>query len=288
MSAILLTFASSILSEVESLIPANMFFKRKVIYLLTLVAIMCSCVSRKQLAYFQPITAESAAEINKYTHPQPEPRVKINDALIIMVTALDLEAVLPYNLPTAPHTNPVSAEVPTMSSYQYYTVDGQGDINFPILGKLHVAGLAQSEVVNLIQERLKGQLVDPIVTVRFLNAQVTVLGEVKNPGSYSLNNGRMTLLEALGAAGDLTEYGKRDNVLIARDNNGKMEFARLDLTTDEVFKSPYFYLQQNDVVVVEPNSARSTNNQSISLWLSMIGTVSSAATVIVSVLSATK
>jgi polysaccharide export outer membrane protein len=98
----------------------------------------------------------------------------------------------------------------------------------------------------------------------------------------------MTLLEALGAAGDMTEYGKRTNVLIARENDGKLEFARLNLNTDEVFKSPYFYLQQNDVVVVEPNQARSTSNQTIGLWLSMIGTVSSAATVIVSVMSAAR
>ena len=98
----------------------------------------------------------------------------------------------------------------------------------------------------------------------------------------------MTLLEALGAAGDLTQYGRRDNILITRENNGKLEFARIDLTSDEVFTSPYYYLQQNDVIVVEPNQARSTSNQTIGLWLSMVGTVSSAATVIVSVMSASK
>lgn len=264
-----------------------MFLEKKIIYLSVMLVLMCSCVSRKQLAYFQPITAESAEEINKYLQPQPEPCVKVNDALIIMVTALDLEAVLPFNLPSAPHTTPTSAEEPTVSSYQYYTVDSQGNIDFPVLGELHVAGLTQTEVINMIQEKLKGHVVDPVVTVRFLNAKVTVLGEVKAPGSYPLNNGRMTILEALGAAGDLTEYGKRDNLLIVRDNAGKLEFARLNLNTDEVFTSPYFYLQQNDVVVVEPNQARTTSNQSIGLWLSMVGTVSSAATVIVSVISAT-
>jgi polysaccharide export outer membrane protein len=96
----------------------------------------------------------------------------------------------------------------------------------------------------------------------------------------------MAILEALGAAGDLTPYGRRDNILITRENNGQLEFARLDLTSDEIFTSPYFYLQQNDVIVVEPNQARSTSNQTIGLWLSMIGTVSSAATVVVSVMSA--
>lgn len=283
MSIIFSTFAGSILTFAISKMRTML---KRTIYLFAVVALMCSCVSRKQLAYFQPITAESAEEINKYAQPQPEPCVKVNDALVIMVTALDLEAVLPYNLPSAPHNSPTSTTEPTVSSYQYYTVDHNGDIDFPTLGKLHVAGLTQSEVINLIQDRLKGQIVNPVVTMRFLNAKITVLGEVRNPGTYALNNGRMTILEALGAAGDLTQYGKRDNILVARENNGKLEFARLDLRSDEVFTSPYFYLQQNDVIVVEPNQARSTSNQTISLWLSMIGTLSSAATVVVSVLSA--
>ena len=153
------------------------------------------------------------------------------------------------------------------------------------MGKLYVVGLRQSEVIGLIEDKLQGQVVDPIVTMRFLNARVTVLGEVKRPGTYPLNNGRMTLLEALGLSGDLTQYANRSNVLITRENNGKVEFARLDLRSDDIFTSPYFYLQQNDVVYVEPNQARTTSNQSIGLWLSMVGTVASAATVVVSVLS---
>ena len=218
----------------------------------------------------------------------PEPTVKINDALIITVTALDPEAVLPYNLPSVSYATPTSSTEPTAASYQYYTVDAQGCIDFPVLGKLHVEGLTQSEVINLVQQKLQGQIVNPIVTMRFLDAKVTVLGEVKSPGNYSLNNGRMTLLEALGAAGDVTQYGRRDNVLIIRDVRGQLEFARLDLSTNDLFTSPYFYLQQNDVVVVEPNQARTTSNQSIGLWLSMVGTVASAATVVVSVLSISK
>lgn len=262
-----------------------MFLNKKFICLLTFIALMCSCVSRKQLAYFQTITPESATEINKNIVPQTEPCVKVGDALVITVTALDMEAVLPYNLPSISHNSPSSEVEPTAHSYQYYTVDYQGNIEFPILGKLHVGGLTFSEIINMIQGRLQGQIVDPIVTVRFLNAEVTVLGEVKNPGSFALNNGKMTILEALGAAGDLTPYGRRDNVLIIRDVNGKLEFARINLNNEEVFTSPYFQLQQKDVVVIEPNQARSTSNQTISLWLSMVGTVSSAATVIVSVLS---
>ena len=262
-------------------------YRERVVLVLLMVVLMCSCVSRKQLAYFQPITAESAEEINKNMKSQPEPRVKINDALIITVSALDPEAVLPYNLPNVSYATPTSENIPMQQTYQYYTVDAVGDINFPVLGKLHVVGMTQSEVIEMIQERLSNQVVDPIVTMRFLNAKVTVLGEVKNSGTYPLNNGGMTLLEALSAAGDLTQYGNRMNVLVTRENNGKLEFARLNLCSDEIFTSPYFYLQQNDVVYVEPNQARTTSNQSISLWLSMVGTVSSAVTVVVSVMSAT-
>ena len=259
--------------------------KRKCLFVLLITALMSSCISNKQLIVFKTVTAETAEEINKTMKPQPEPRVKINDALIITVSALDPEAVIPYNLPTVSYESPTSSTVPTTSSFQYYTVDEQGYIDFPILGKLYVVGLRQSEVISLIEGKLQGQVVNPIVTMRFLNARVTVLGEVNSPGTYTLNNGRMTLLEALGVAGDLTQYANRSNVLITRENNGKVEFARLDLRSEEVFTSPYFYLQQNDVVYVEPNQARSTSNQSIGLWLSMVGTVASAATVVVSVLS---
>ena len=264
----------------------TMSIKTKIALSIVVLALMTSCVSRKQLAYFHPITAKSAVEINKQRPAQPELTVKANDALIISVTALDPEAALPYNLASAPYATPNSEHVPTASSYQYYTVDTEGYITFPVLGKLHVVGKTQSEVIEMIQDMLKEQIVNPLVTMRFLNAKITVLGEVDLPGSYPLNNGRMTILEALGAAGDLTPYGRRDNILITRENNGQLEFARLDLTSDEIFTSPYFYLQQNDVIVVEPNQARSTSNQTIGLWLSMIGTVSSAATVVVSVMSA--
>lgn len=262
-------------------------FQKKCILVLLVVALMCSCVSRKQLAYLRDVTPESVEDINKKMQSQPEPRVKITDALVITVSALDPEAVLPYNLPNVAYATPTSENIPTTPSFQYYTVDANGDIDFPVLGKLHVVGMTQSEVIDMIKGRLQGQLNNPIVTMRFLNAKVTVLGEVKNPGSYQLNNGGMTLLEALGAAGDLTQYGRRDNILITRENNGKIEFARLNLQSEDIFTSPYFYLQQNDVVYIEPNQARTTSNQSLGLWLSLVGTLSSATTVVVSVLSAT-
>jgi polysaccharide export outer membrane protein len=273
--------------NIKSLNIELKMLKKSLMLLLLLVALLSSCVSRKELAYFRPITAESAEEINKQFEAQPEPRVKVNDALVITVSALDPEAVVPYNLPYVAYSTPTSSMIPTTPSFQYYTVDGNGDINFPVLGKIRVVDMTQSEVIKMLEDKLRAQIVDPIVTMRFLNARVTVLGEVRNPGTYYLNNGRISILEALGMAGDMTQYARRDNVLITRENHGKLEFARLDLRGDDIFNSPYFYLQQNDVVVVEPNQARTTSNQSISLWLSMVGTLSSASTVVVSVLSAT-
>ena len=240
-------------------------FEKNFFLVLLIAVLACSCVSRKQLTYFQPITSESAKEISENLSPQPEPRAKINDALTITISALDPEAVSPYNM-------------------SGYVIDKHGNIEFPILGKLHVLGMTEAEIISLIQRRLEGQVVNPMVTVRFVGTRFTILGEVRAPGSYPLHNGRITILEALGAAGDLTQYANRANVLITRENNGKVEFARLDLRSDEIFTSPYFYLQQNDVIYVEPNQARSTSNQSVGLWLSLAGTLSSAATVIVTVL----
>lgn len=260
-------------------------FRKNLLLVLLMVALMCSCVSHKQLVCFRDVTAENAKEINQNKQSQSEPRIQVADALVITVSALDPEAVLPYNLPNVTYTTPTGSS--TTNSLQYYTVDMNGDIDFPILGKLHVVGKTQSEVIEMIKGKLVGQLNNPVITIRFLNAKVTILGEVRQPGSYPLDLGGMTILEALGAAGDLTQYGRRDNILVTRENHGKLEFARLDLRSKDIFTSPYFYLQQNDVIYVEPNSGRTTANQSAGLWVSVIGTLSSAATVIISVLSAT-
>ena len=114
------------------------------------------------------------------------------------------------------------------------------------------------------------------------------MGEVNKPGQYTMPNGRMTLLDALGAAGDLSPYGQRDNVLITRETNGKLEFHRLNLNSDELFTSPYYYLQQNDVIYVSPNKVRAINSTNINLWLSVVSTVASATTVVVTVVNAAK
>ena len=123
----------------------------------------------------------------------------------------------------------------------------------------------------------------PIVNIRFINSTVTILGEVNRPGQYALTNERSTLLDALGLAGDLTAYGKRENVLIRRENSGKVEFSRLNLNDGSLFNSPYYYVQQNDVIYVEPNSVKSVSSQNIPLYLSSVSTLATLITLVYSI-----
>lgn len=240
------------------------------------------------MTYFREVDNSTADSVNKVFESQIDPVIKAGDALTITVSALDLEAVAPYNLPTVVFSTPGTDQLATTQSLQYYIVDAEGKIEFPVLGTLKVLGLKTTEVANLIEEKLGTQVKEPMVLVRLINAKVTVMGEVNKPGQYTMPNGRMTLLDALGAAGDLSIYGQRDNVLITRETNGKLEFHRLNLNSDELFTSPYYYLQQNDVIYVSPNKVRAINSTNISLWLSMVSTLASTATVIVTVVNATK
>jgi polysaccharide export outer membrane protein len=147
-------------------------------------------------------------------------------------------------------TGTLVAPSPTTPGYQ---VDEKGDIEFQGLGHLHIEGLTKAQLRALLDSKLQEFLKNPYYSIRFLNYRFTVLGEVNHPGVYGIPGEHVSILEALGLAGDLTFYGRRDNVLFIRQNNGKREFARLDLTKPEILASPYFNLQQNDVVIVEAN-----------------------------------
>ena len=155
-------------------------------------------------------------------------------------------------------------------------MDDEGNIDFPVLGKLHVAGLRRNEVENYVKKELEQQVLNPMVHVNLVNAKISVMGEVTKPGQIPLTSGRMTVLEALAAAGDLTPYGKRDNVLLTREVDGKIEIARLNLRDAALYTSPYYYVQQNDVIYVEMNNKEKRNatvmgNSTVqpSFWISM-------------------
>ena len=257
--------------------------------ILGLVSLLsASCVTQKKMTYLRDASPEIADSINAKFEAQSETVIRSGDALTIVVSALDKEAVAPFNLYSYNQASPGSAQIQTTSTLQYYIVDEDGNVEMPILGKIPVAGLKRVEVEQAIREKLERQVMNPMVKVNLIGAKVSVLGEVKQPGYVSLGRGRLTILEALAAVGDLTPYGRRENVLITREVDGKLEMARLDLGDVNLYTSPYYYLQQNDVVYVSPNKVRVVNSANTGLWLSMVSTVASAATVIVTVVSVTQ
>lgn len=253
-----------------------------------LVMIASSCVTQKKMTYLQDASTSQAETINAQFESKSEIIIRNGDAMTIFVTALDKEAVAPYNLPAVVFTAPGTTQVQTTPMLQYYRVDNEGNVEMPVLGKIHVAGMKRTEVEEHIKGLLEKQVLNPTVQVNLIGARVSVLGEVNRPGYVSISRDRMTILEALAAAGDMTVYGQRHNVLVTREVEGKIEMGRIDLRSTDLYASPYYYLQQNDVIYVSPNKVRVVNSANAGLWLSSISTIASAATVIVTVVNATK
>lgn len=253
--------------------------------LLAILILGTGCSSSKTtLPYFMDLeTAGVLQELPYISVIQPD------DDLSIIVTSSDPAATAMYNLP---EVNPASqallqqASSPRMLTY---LVDTQGDIVMPVLGRIHVAGMTVEQLQQELTRRISQSVSDPQVTVRLVNFTVVVAGEVKTPQTVQVNRNRMTVLEALSAAGDMTEYGERSNVLVIREEDGKREFARLNLNEAEVLNSPYYYLQPNDYIYVSPNRVRQENskyNQNNGFKLSVISTSVSAASVIASLVIA--
>ena len=257
------------------------------LFVIAVSLLMSSCIAQRKMTYFHDIDSAAADTINQKYSPAMEPLIKVGDKLLITVNAVDPEAVLPFNLLAMSTVQPSSDEATVTAKYHYYTVDTSGDIQFPLLGKIHLAGLTRAEAVRLLEEKISASVNNPQVTINYLNYSVTVMGEVNAPGRYEVSAERTSVLDALALAGDLTVYGKRQGVLLTRENNGKLEFVRLDLNSPDIFASPYFYLQQNDVLYVEPNNVRAVSSQNVPLYLSVVTTLASMATVIVSVVNTT-
>lgn len=227
------------------------------ILFITLVFIgFSSCVSHKELISFNEINLpeDSSEQIlnNMNIRIQPE------DLLRITVHSLDPLAVAPFNLEDQTSNQQISSNQGTqqLELFSGYVVDQDGFIDFPVLGQIAVKGLTLEEVKRDILVLLQNYLRDPVVNIRYLNFKITMLGEVNLPGTIHLTNKRVTLLEALGMAEGLTHYANRTNVLIIREKDDVRTYQRLNLQGNEIFTSPYFYLQQNDVIYVEPLKAR--------------------------------
>ena len=259
---------------------------KKFYYMIIAVsALLVSCSTPKDIAYFQ-----DSDKIRRYNDiNRSEVRIQKDDLLAIMVNSQATEAALPFNLPIANYY--VGGESYGQQRVLGYLVDNDGNIDFPILGKLHVEGLTRSSLRDFLKKELISEelLKDPVVTINFMNFKVSVQGEVNRPGTFNITGERVTLLEALSMAGDLTIYGRRDGVKVIREVNGVPQITKVDLQSGaDIFKSPCYFLQQNDIVYVEPNNRRVqqsniNQNNNVSIWLSAVSMILTAATVIISV-----
>jgi polysaccharide export outer membrane protein len=252
--------------------------KLRFLFFSALTFFFYSCVSTpKNIVYFQDLEKYSEQE-NVYSLKNYEPTIRVEDQLTIGVAAPipNQEAVAQFNAPANNYLMPGETMTQRTQTTQIYTVDVDGNIDFPVIGKMKLAGLTKKDAVSLLKEKVGAHIPNPVIYLQIISFKVTVLGEVLTPGQISVSDEKISILDAIGAAGDLTIYGNRENVLLIRDNNGKKEFAQFDLTKADIFSSPYYYLQQNDVIVVEPNKSRmreSRYGQSASYQLSIINAV---------------
>lgn len=224
---------------------------------LVFIAFITSCASKKDVIYLQDITRlDSISSPASYST-----LIGVNDLLAITVSADNMAAASPFNIPitTARDVNATAARTPVV---QPYLVSSEGTIVFPRLGTLKVIGKTKELLTDEITTLLKEYIKAPMVNVRIQNFKVTVLGSVASPGTFAITDERVTILEALGMAGDMTIYGQRDNVLVLREEEGIKKYGRVDFTKSDFLDSPYYYLRQNDVVIVEQN--KSEVQQSIS------------------------
>lgn len=261
--------------------------KRIRLIILSLAALLATACSAPKIAYLEDINSGQTVQIANVKNI----RILPDDKISVLVNSRD---PLLSNLFNLPYVTRQLGAIDNRSSYSQglsgYTVDTEGNIDFPVLGKVHVAGLTRSEIAAKIKGELEGQnlVKDPVVTVEFLNLTVSVLGEVQRPGRFSIDKDRVTILDAISMAGDLTIHGKRQNVLVQRETDGQTTLYRVDLTKgSELYASPVYYLQQNDVVYVEPNAMKArqatvngNNVRSTAFWFSLVSVLTSIATTV--------
>lgn len=246
--------------------------------------LLVSCSAQKRVWYLQdaqPFTPEQIAENGQI-------RIKPLDRLTIVVNSKDPELAVPFNSATSYNsltgTNVSSAA--NSQALQMRTVDENGMLEMPVIGKIECKGKTRSELAQEIADKIRegGYISDPTVNIQFADMKISVIGEVARPGQYDITNDRISLLDALSLAGDLTIYGVRSDVKVIREENGVRTTASLDLTSQDIYDSPYFYLQQNDVIYVKPNKYRAQAgeiSQNRSFYISLISTAVSVATLIV-------
>ena len=252
----------------------------KLLSLIVLLVLLTSCASKENILYYQNI--ENAT----FNGKQYNPVIKSDDELLIVVSASNPEAALPFNLTTiSVPSNEGNLNVAAgQNRIQTYLVDKSGNINFPQLGVIKMGGLTRTEAVDLLISKLNNYITNPMVNLRITNFKVTVQGEVAQPGVFKIDSERITLPEAISRAGDLTIYGNRRNVLVIREIDGVKTHKTIDLTKTDFINSDYYYLTQNDLVVVEPNKTK-VNSSAVGANTSVIlSTVSLLLTIVALIL----
>ena len=224
----------------------------KRIILLLFALLLFSCSTKKQIVLYQDIDDREFVSIESIvTHP----RIQINDVLHINIATANIESLLPFSF--SANENMINRQMPPqMAKLSGYLVNNDGDINFPQLGKINVLGKTTQEVQTIIEERISRYIKEPTVLVRLVNFKFTINGEVNRPGTFEIFEENMTLPQALGQAGDISIRGRRDNVLIYREEGGERKVKRIDLTQTDWMNTEYYYVKPNDIIYVEPNKPR--------------------------------
>lgn len=249
---------------------------KTIIYIL-LACSLAGCASSKKIAYFQDL--DDAKLLNSVTFNAA--KIKADDMLSIIVSGPDKEVIQPYNFSIAEGSNLGDPERSIMG----YIVNTKGEINFPNLGTIKVEGMTRAELEDYLTKEIGKDVKDPVVSVSFKNFKITVLGEVREPGTYMVNSEKVSILQALGLAGDLLISGKRENVLLIREVDNRMVHINIDLRSKKVLESPYFYLQQNDVLYVQPSVSRVAQGRTATgVWTTIISSVTTLATIIALIL----
>lgn len=239
----------------------------RVLCTLLIGILLSSCVSKKSIVYFQNDEINQNEVTNDFVTI-----FKPDDLLQITISAEDIESVQPFNLPVTNFSS-VSGSAFGQPLQQNYLIDSEGYIDFPILGKLKLGGQDREKVINMFKNKLDPDYVkNPTINIFISNFKITVSGDVTRPGTYTIPNERVTIIEALGLAGDLNISAQRDNIKVIREEKGKKNIYVVDLKSNKLFTSPVYYLQQNDLVYVEPNYAKSQSaafNQNTGLFVSI-------------------
>ena len=261
--------------------------KIKLVSIVFLTSLLWSCSVPKDVAYFQDVSSLTPEQIQQMNYSYIS-QICADDLLTITVTNWDPTVVTPFNPPAYSYAVQGETVAASSSLLHTYLVDKDGYIIFPIVGKIKAAGQSKQEFSEKLRAEIAKSVETALVNVQIVNYKVTMMGEFSRPGTISVRNDRISILDAIGQAGDLTINANRKNILIIRDNNGEKEFGFIDLTDSQLFTSPFFYLRQNDAVYAEPNDAKKRNanysqaqQYSVTIFSAILSSVSVVASIII-------